>query len=133
MDAGLLDVLHDPADQHLAGGVADGVDVDLGGVGEEPVDQHRTFGRQPAFLAEAAEPGELLHRPSEMVPVVDDLHRPTAEHVAGAHEHREADVVGDGERLFEIGRRSAGRLRDGQFVADLVPPLPVFGGVDRVG
>ena len=30
--AGLLDVLHHAADQHLAGVVADGVDVDLDGV-----------------------------------------------------------------------------------------------------
>ena len=55
----------------------------------------RPFGRQPTFLAEAAETGEFLHRPSEVVAVVDDLHRPAAEDVARSHQHREADVVGD--------------------------------------
>src|SRR4028119_1088020 len=39
--AALLAVLHDRPDQHLAGGVAQGVDVDLDGVLEEAVDQHR--------------------------------------------------------------------------------------------
>ena len=43
--ARLLDVLHDPADDHLAGAVADGVDVDLGGVLEEAVDEHRAARR----------------------------------------------------------------------------------------
>ena len=56
---GLLDVLHDAADDHLAGVVADGVDVDLGGVLEEAVDEHRALGRQAALLAEAAEAGQL--------------------------------------------------------------------------
>ena len=53
--ARLLDVLHHAADDHLAGGVADGVDVDLDGVLEEPVDEHRPLGRQPALAAEGAE------------------------------------------------------------------------------
>ena len=47
MDAGLLDVLHHTADQYLAGVIADGVDVDLDGVGKESVDQHRPLGREP--------------------------------------------------------------------------------------
>jgi hypothetical protein len=38
--AGLLDVLHDAADQHLLA-VADRVDVDLDGVVQEAVQQHR--------------------------------------------------------------------------------------------
>ena len=58
--------------------VADGVDVDLDGVGEEAVDQHRPLGRQPALATEAAEAGQLLHRRRQLVDVVDDLHRPAA-------------------------------------------------------
>ena len=41
VDAGLLDVLHHPADQHRLGHVAEGVDVDLDRVLQEPVDQDR--------------------------------------------------------------------------------------------
>ncbi len=37
-------VFHHGADQHLAGAVADGVDVDLGGVLEKAVDEHRPLG-----------------------------------------------------------------------------------------
>ena len=133
MHAGLLDVLHDAADQHLAGVVADRVDVDLGGVGEEPVDQHRTLGGQAALLAEAAESGQLVHRPGQVVAVVHDLHRPSTEHVARAHQHREADVVDDRQRLFEVDGGAAGGLRDAQLVADRVPRLAVLGGVDRIG
>ena len=40
MDARLLDVLHDPAEVELVA-VVERVDVDLDGVVEEPVDQHR--------------------------------------------------------------------------------------------
>jgi len=43
VDAGLLDVLHDPADVHL-GAVAQRIGVDLDGVLEEPVDQDGMFG-----------------------------------------------------------------------------------------
>ena len=62
--ARLLDVLHDAADDHLAGAVADGVDVDLGGVLEEAVDQHRPLGRQPALASPGVpKPASCVHRP----------------------------------------------------------------------
>ena len=41
VDAGLLDVLHDAADDHRTCGVRDGVDVELERILEEPVDEHR--------------------------------------------------------------------------------------------
>ena len=61
-----------------------------------------------------------------------DLHRPATEHVARAHEHREADLVGDHQRLLEVGRGTARRLRDRQLGAEHVPALAVLGGVDRI-
>ncbi|HYY85376.1 MAG TPA: carbamoyl-phosphate synthase large subunit, partial [Beijerinckiaceae bacterium] len=48
------------------------IDVDLHGVVEESIDQHRPLGRQPALPAEAAEAGQLLHRRCQLVDVVDD-------------------------------------------------------------
>ena len=45
MDAGLLDVLHDAADDDGARRVGERVHVDLGGVLEELVDQDRMLGR----------------------------------------------------------------------------------------
>ena len=52
MHAGLLDVLHDPADDEVAARVADGVDVDLGGVLEEAVDEHRPLGGSSRIATE---------------------------------------------------------------------------------
>ena len=81
--AGLLDVLHDPADDDLAGGVADGVDVDLGGVLEEAVDEHRALGRQAALACRGEpKPASSAMAAAQAVVVVDDLHGPAAEHVA---------------------------------------------------
>ena len=133
MHAGLLDVLHDAADDHLAGAVADGVDVDLGGVLEEAVDEHRALGGQAALAAEAAEAGQLVHRPGQRLVVVDDLHGPAAEHVGRAHQHRVADLRDDGLGLLERGGGAAGRLRDLEPGAQRVPALAVLGQVDRLG
>ena len=48
----LLDVLHDPADHEATGRVADGVDVDLGRILEEAVDEHRPLCRQTTLAPE---------------------------------------------------------------------------------
>ena len=76
-----LDVFHHPADDDVAGAVAHRVDVDLGRVLEEAVDQHRPLGREPAFPPERTEAGQLGHRPPEALVVVHDLHGATTEHV----------------------------------------------------
>ena len=88
---GLLDVLHDPGDEDLAGAVAHGVDVDLDRVLQEPVHQHRPLGRDPALAGQRAR-GHGLHDPAHAVVVVDDLHGPPAQHVARAEQHRVADL-----------------------------------------
>ena len=120
-----------PPIKHLAGDVTHRVDVDLDGVLEEAVDEHRTLRGQPAFTGQAAEAGELGHRAGQLVDVVDDLHRPAAEHVAGAHEHREPDLLDDGQRFLQVSGHTARRLRDAQLVAHGVPLLAVLGEIDR--
>jgi hypothetical protein len=102
--SGLFHVLHDPADDHLAGVVTQRVDVDLGGVLEEAVDQHGTLGGEATFSPEGAEAGQFLHGPSQALVVVDDLHGPAAEHVGGPHQHRVAHALADGERSVDVGR-----------------------------
>ena len=92
VDAGLLDVLHHPADDHVTGGVAHRVHVDLDGVLQEPVDQHRPLGRHPALPAERADPAMSLDRRGQPLVVVDDLHGPAAEDVARPHQHGVADA-----------------------------------------
>ena len=81
VDPGLLDVLHDCADHHLAGVVAHGIHVHLGGVLKEPVYEHGPFGRKAALDTQAPERAESVHCPIELCVVVDDLHGPSAQHV----------------------------------------------------
>ncbi len=127
MHAGLFDVLHHSTDQHLSGVVADRVDINLGGVLEEPVDQHWAFGRQASLAAEGPEPGQFAHGASQMFSVVHDLHRPATEHVARSHEHGKADSFDDAEGLFEIGSGATRGLRNAQLVAQRAPFLAVLG------
>ena len=83
--AGLLDVLHDPADPDVLA-VAERVDVDLDRVLQEAVEEDR------GALARGRVALEVVQQP---VGRVDDLHRAPAEDVARAHEQREADAPGD--------------------------------------
>ena len=89
MDAGLLDMLHDAGDIDLVA-VGDGIDIDLDRVLQIAVDQHRARARDADGAADVAvEPGG----------VVDDLHRPAAEHVGRADHHRVADRAARSPRL----------------------------------
>ena len=133
VDTGFLDVLHHASDDDLAGRVANGVDVDLDSVLEEPVDEHRTLGRQSALLSERAEPSQLGHRPPQAVVVVDDLHGPPAQDVGRANEGGIADAGDDDLRVVEADGRAARRLRDLEAGAQGVPSLAVLGQVDGLG
>ena len=72
MNARLLDVLHDAADDDGAGGIGNRVDVELEGVLEESVDENRVFGRRV---------DRVSHVAVERADIVHDSHRPPAEHV----------------------------------------------------
>ena len=63
VDAGLLDVLHDPAEVHL-GAVVEHVDVDLDGVVEEAVDEHRVVGARDRRALDVAATGSRRRRRS---------------------------------------------------------------------
>ncbi len=132
MDAGFFDVFHHPADEHLAGRVAQRVDVDFDGVFEEAVDQHGALGRQAALLAQAAEPSQLVHGRAQCGLVVDDRHGPSTKDVAGPYEGRVADALDDGQGMFDVDGGATGRLRDLESVAQPVPTITVLGEVDRI-
>ena len=110
MDAGLLDVLHDAADDDRAGRVGDAVDVELDGVLEELVDEDRPVGRR-------------LHRRRHVAiergHVVDDRHGAAAEHVRRTDDEREADLQRDVARLLGRGRDAARRLRNAEVPQEL--------------
>ena len=80
MHAGLLDVLHDAADEHVLA-VAHRIDVDLDGEIEKAVEQHR------AVVRDLHRIGHVL---AQIVLVEHHLHGAAAEHVARPHDQREA-------------------------------------------
>ena len=122
VDAGLLDVLHHAAEVDL-GAVAERVDVDLDGVVQEPVHQHRVIARD-------------LGRPLDVVGqrrlVVDDLHAAAAEHVGRADQHRVADPGGHHPGLLERGRGAERRGRQAGGGQQLTEPAAVLGQVDGI-
>ena len=69
MDAGLLDVLHDAADNALLA-VCETVDIDLGGILQEAVDEDRALGADLDGRADIA---------AEVLLGVDDLHGASSE------------------------------------------------------
>jgi hypothetical protein len=99
---GLLDVLHHPAEVEL-GAVEERVDVDLDGVVEEPVDQHRVLRRH-----RGGDGGEPL---AQLLVVEDDRIPAATEHVRRPDQDGVADRVGHRARL--VVRRRGAVLRRG--------------------
>ena len=122
MNASLLDMLHDRADHHdLA--VAYRVDVDFDGAVEEVVEQHR---------AVVGNLHRLAHVALEFFFLVDDFHRPPAQHVGRAYHQRITDGLGRGQGLVFAARGGVGRLAQVQALDHLLEALAVFGTVDGV-
>ena len=85
MDPSLLDMLHHARDHDIRA-VADRVDIDLDRVAQIFVDEHG------AVAGDLARGDDII---VELGGPVDDLHRPSAEHVGGADHHRKTDCHGD--------------------------------------
>ena len=122
VDPGLLDVLHDAADPDVLA-VADRVDVDLDRVLQEAVEEDLA----PVRAARDAQ--QVVLEPGERV---DDLHRAAAEHVARAHEQREADARRDRQRLLLGVRGRVGRRLQPEPAEQRAEAPAVLGQVDRL-
>ena len=123
MNAGFLDVLHDAGDEDVLA-VADRVDIDLDGIGEIAVDQHRAVARDDHRLGDVA---------LELGIVLDDFHGAAAQHIGRADHHGEADALGDLLRFGAgIGDAVLG-LAQFQFLEELGEAVAVFGQVDGIG
>ena len=131
MDSRFFNVLHDPANKYFTGCITDCIDIHLGGILQETVDEHRPTRRQSPLASERTESLHLRHRIDELLIVVHDSHRTTAKHVAGPHQHRVSGGGSHCSRTGEIGCRGTRRLGDTQAVAQCVPLFPIFGEVDR--
>ena len=119
VDAGPLDVLHEPRDEHLDP-VADGVDVDLEAL-EVGVDAHR-----PVVIHHGRD-GQLA---DQVLLAVAEVDGQAADDEAGPHDDRVAHPVGDRERLLDRGRHAALRLGDAQPVDEAREAGPLLGEVD---
>jgi len=122
VDAGLLDVLHDAADDD-APAVGDRVDVDLDRLLEEAVDEDRAVGRRL---------DRVLHVAIERRVVVDDLHRAPAEYVARSDEHRIPDLARDLEGLRGVRGHPAVGLVEAELLDALVEEVAILRAVDRL-
>ena len=99
MDTRLLDVLHDAAEVEVTS-VVERIDVDLDGVVEEAVDQHRMLGIDLCCAHEVVAQHRL---------VVDDLHAATTEDIGGPDKDRVADLLSDSAGLIKRERRAEAR------------------------
>src|SRR5579859_4849816 len=120
VNAGLFDVLHNPAD-HDVFAVGERVHVDFDGIFEEVIDQHRSVVR--VFDG-------FLHVAHDRLLVISDDHRSAPEHVGRPNQHRETDALGTFDCLFDGGRHYAGRLGNLQFFQQFIELLAVFCEVD---
>jgi hypothetical protein len=123
VDAGLLDVLHDAADDDGASLVRHGVDVELERVLQEPVDEHRTVVRHVHGARHVA---------IERLGIEHDGHAAAAEHVRRPHDHGEPNLFGHVARLLARHGRAAGGLRDAEIAEQIREALAVLGEVDRI-
>ena len=106
MDARFLDVLHDCAD-HGRLSVGDAIDIDLNGVLEKAINEHRAIRR---YFNRAR------HVTSQVRLGIDELHRAPAQNEARPNEHRIANFLRYRHGLFGVCGRTVGRLAQAKFV-----------------
>eukprot|EP00962_Isochrysis_galbana_P040190 scaffold14529_cov117-Isochrysis_galbana.AAC.11 len=121
--AGVLDVLRDGLEQHLAV-LGHRVHVDLAGVLDELGHHHRVLLGDGRGLGQVAR--QLAGR-------VGHVHRGAGEHVRRPHQARVADALAEGQRLLLGGEHLPGRLVDADRVAQRRELVAVLGRVDHGG
>ena len=143
MDAGLLDVLHDAADEHVLA-VGQRIDVDLDRVRQVAVEEQRVLAEErvdlPGLVVRVARLDlarhQLRQRAEQVVAelrlLADDLHRPAAEHVGGPHHQREAEVADHQPRLLDRIGDAVLRLLQAELSDQLLEAVAVLGEVDHV-
>ncbi len=125
VDAGFLDVLQQPSDDHVLA-VRNAVDVDLDCVFQELVDED---GLGPGVGGRLE--GDS-HVSRQLFLRVDDFHRATAQDVARPNHHRESDSFRHLERVFGALGYPTARTIEVEFRQKLFEALPIFGPIDRV-
>ena len=122
MNACLLDMLHDAANQHHFA-IADGIDIHFNRIVEEAIQQHRRV---------VGDADRGLEVAAQILLVIDDLHRPAAEHIRRTHHQRVANLFRFLYRLLNGGDGGVRRLLQLQTVNRVLEALTVFRPVDSV-
>ena len=120
MDAGRLDVLHDADDVGVLP-VADGVGLALDGALEEVVEQDLVV----RHVAEDVHDVVL-----ELGLVDHDFHPLSAQHVARAHQQREAQLAAELDALLRGGDRTESRIRHAELLEEGGEAAAVLGDVE---
>ncbi len=124
MDFRFLDMLHDAGDEDVLVLVGHRIDIDLDGVAQVGIDQHRIGARDLHGVA---------HVPLDGLTVVDDLHGAATQKVGRPDDDRIADLFGDLDSLLLRRRGAVGRLAQRELVDQLLEALAILGEIDRVG
>ena len=123
MHAGLFDVLHDACDMGCFA-VRETVNVNFHGTRKVAVEEHGAFARDHDGLGDIA--AKLVH-------IAHDFHGAATQHEGRADDQWEANITGNGERLFVGGCDAVDRLLEAEFLDKLLETLAIFGKINRVG
>ena len=122
MHASLFDVFHHAGNDHIFS-IADAVDVNLNGIFEESVDQHRLS------LCNGKGLGNV---PFKLDIVVANLHRPATKHKAGTHQRGIPNSRNLPAGLLQCPRNATGRLLELQTIEELAKFFSIFGLFNRI-
>ncbi|CAI8317830.1 MAG: Uncharacterised protein [Rhodospirillaceae bacterium] len=122
MDPRFLDVLHDPRDVDRIA-VADGVDIDLDGVAQVAVDQHRVVAGNLDGLGHVAAQADC---------VVDDLHAPATQHVRRTQQDRITDGLSHRLNVFRRAAEAVGRLLQADVVEQPLEAFTILSKIDGI-
>ena len=123
MDASFLDMLQHTGDIDRIV-IGDGIDIDFDRIAQIAIDQHRAVAGHNHCLADVG---------IELALRFDDFHRPAAEHIARAHQHRVANAGGDGDGFIAAARDTVFGLLEAQLLDQRGKAFAIFGEVDIVG
>ena len=122
MNTGLLNVLHDAADDHICA-VADGINIDFNGSVEEVVQQYR------AVVGDQYRTAHIAH---QLVFTENNFHGSAAQHIRWPNHQRVTNLAGRNDTLFKTPNSGVFRLLEAQALNHLLKTLTIFRPVNRI-
>ena len=122
MNTGWFDVLHQTADHHSTGVIAERININLNGILEVLINQHRVVGFHLHRLAHVAVQFGLIEH---------HFHRPSAQDIRGAHNDGITDIGRNRSGFLFAACQAVTGLADVQIAKDGFELLAVLGPVNR--